>query len=359
MKKGKISESILRRSVFKYIKTKNNKVKQGAGVGLDCAFLSWEEKGELAVSTETAVLPVSEAGRLACIAAVNNLAAGGSKPIAVMLSIVLPLEEEEKKLQEIMKQTEDCCRELQIQIAGGHTEASDSVRNPIITVTAIGYQTKEEAGDGEAAGKLQGQEQKQKQKQKQEQEQQKDQGLDLVMTKWIGLEGTVILAKEKEEELLTRYPLTLIKEAQGLKKHLLIAPEAATALRSGVQTMHDVRNGGIFGALWELSKRMGVGLSIDLKKIPVKQETIEICEFFQLNPYELLSGGSLLMLVKDGEEMVEKLEQEGIFSAVIGKTTEGNDKVIFNEEETRYLEPAKPDEIYKINFKAERKDESK
>lgn len=354
MKKGKISESILRRSVFKYMKTKNDKVMQGADVGLDCAFLSWKEGGEIAVSTETAVLPIPEAGRLAFIAAVNNLAAGGSKPAAVMLSVVLPLEAEEKELQEIMKQTEDCCRELQMQIAGGHTEVSDAVRNPVITVTALGYK-KKEAKDEAGKEKLP----EQKKKQEQMKGQHKDEGLDVVMTKWIGLEGTVILAKEKEEELLARYPLTLIKTARSFEKQLLITPEAATALRSGVQTMHDVRNGGIFAALWEMSKRAGVGLSIDLKKIPVKQETIEICEFFQLNPYELLSGGSLLMIVKDGEDMVKKLEKEGIFSAIIGKTTGGNDKVIFNEEETRYLEPAKPDEIYKINFKAERKEEPK
>ena len=102
--------------------------------------------------------------------------------------------------------------------------------------------------------------------------------------------------------------------------------------------------------MYELAKRMGVGLSIDLKKIPVKQETIEVCEFFDLNPYELLSGGSLLVVTKDGESLVEKLAEENINAAVIGKTTPGNDKVVVNDDETRFLEPAKADEIFKIDF---------
>ena len=95
---------------------------------------------------------------------------------------------------------------------------------------------------------------------------------------------------------------------------------------------------------------MGVGLSIDLKKIPVKQETIEICEFFDLNPYELLSGGSLLIAASDGEELGEGLKETGVSAAVIGKTTGSNDKIIRNEEEVRFLEPTKPDEILKVSF---------
>ena len=51
-------------------------------------------------------------------------------------------------------------------------------------------------------------------------------------------------------------------------------------MKSGVRAMHDVTTGGIFGALWELAEASGVGLEIELKKIPIRQETVEICEFF-------------------------------------------------------------------------------
>ena len=117
----------------------------------------------------------------------------------------------------------------------------------------------------------------------------------------------------------------------------------------GVSAMHDITEGGVFGALWEVAAAGNVGLSVDLKKVPLKQETVEICEFFDLNPYQLISSGSMLIACDKGHDLVELLKKEGIHSAVIGKFTDNNDKVIiYDEGETRYLEPPKTDELYNI-----------
>ena len=72
--------------------------------------------------------------------------------------------------------------------------------------------------------------------------------------------------------------------AKGFDKLLSVVPEAATAVKSGVSAMHDVTEGGIYGALWELAEASGIGLVIDLKAIPIRQETVEICEYYRLNP---------------------------------------------------------------------------
>ena len=173
-------------------------------------------------------------------------------------------------------------------------------------------------------------------------------GDDILATKWIALEGTSIIAKEKEEELLRRYPLDLVRAAQRFDEYLSVLPEAAVAVRSGVSAMHDVTEGGIFGALWEMAESSGVGLEIDLKKIPVKQETIEVCEMYGINPYELISSGCMLMASPDGNTLIRELGKAGIHAAVIGKATAGNDRVLFNEDEKRYLEPPKVDELYKV-----------
>lgn len=335
MRTGKISESILKRSVLREIKNHENAVVKGAGVGEDCAFLSWENpasgkeagSNRVAISTQTVTLPIANAAFLAVMAAANNLAASGAVPSAVTLSLTLPEEAEETLLKEIMRQAESCCQRLKIQIAGGHTEVSSAVRWPVITATAVGVlQSGDKSNPIPVAG------------------------LDIVVSKWIGMEGTSIIAREKEAELLKRYPANLIMLAREQADYLSIAAEAAIALKSGVYAMHDIRNGGIFGALWEVSRKLGVGLCIDLKKIPVRQETIEVCEFYNLNPYELLSGGALIMLTQDGQGLVKKLEDEGISAAIIGSTNDGNDKIVTNQDETRYLEPPVPDEIYKLSF---------
>ena len=140
----------------------------------------------------------------------------------------------------------------------------------------------------------------------------------------------------------------MVQEAEKFEKYLSIASEAAVAAKSGARAMHDVSGGGIYAALWEIAEGAGTGLEVDLKKIPVKQETIEIAEFFELNPYQMLSGGSLLIAVENGKEMVRCLQNAEIPAVVIGKLTEGKDRILINEEETRYLEMPQADEIHKV-----------
>ena len=341
MKTGKISESILKRSVLKYCKTKREEVVKGAAPGVDCAFFTYPDRqgrdagSQLSdchdkvfcAATQAVSLPVIRAGCYAVYAAVNAVAAGGGIPFAMQMALTLPEGTEESELKRIKQLTEEAAGICKVQIAGGHTEVTGAVKYPVISVTAFGYRL--EAADRVSRGLPAA-------------------GQAVVMTKWMGLEGTAILAQEKEAELLERYPFPITTAAKGFAKYLPVLPEAATALKSGATAMHDMRNGGVFGGLYELAGRLGVGLSIDLKKIPVKQETIEICEFFDLNPYGLLSGGSLLIVAEDGDGMVKALQEAGIPAAVIGRTTDNNDKVLHNGEEIRFLEPARPDEIGKV-----------
>ena len=173
-------------------------------------------------------------------------------------------------------------------------------------------------------------------------------GDDVVATKWIGIEGTSIIAREKEEELRERFAAPFVEEAKNFDQLLSVVPDAAAAVRPGVTAMHDVTEGGIYGALWELAEASGVGLEIDLKAIPVRQETIEICEHFRLNPYQLISSGCMLMTAPDGRKLVRDLEKEGVRASLIGRCVEGKAKKILNGEDTAYLERPKTDELYKI-----------
>lgn len=173
-------------------------------------------------------------------------------------------------------------------------------------------------------------------------------GSDILVTKWLGIEGTSILAREREEELLTRFPRTFVDSAKGFDAWISVEPEARIAVEYGVFAMHDVTEGGIYGALWELAQASDIGLEIDLKAIPFRQETIEICEYFGLNPYCLMSGGSMLMAAEHGHDLVGKLSRAGIPAAVIGKATKGPARRIINGDKEAFLERPKPDELYKI-----------
>ncbi len=170
----------------------------------------------------------------------------------------------------------------------------------------------------------------------------------LVVSKWIGLEGTWRIATQRSEELLTRYPPLLVAAAKEQNKWLSVEKESAIAVQAGADAIREVRYGGIFGALWELSRELGRGFCVDLKRIPVRQETIEVCEWFHLNPYELLSGGMLLMAAADVGTLSESLKEAEIPFSVIGSTNGSNDRIVKNGENVRYLGPVASDEIFKI-----------
>ena len=424
MKIGKISETVLKRSVLKQLTNRRNEVRLGAVPGEDCAVLAFESGEQTLVSTqsaegwrmeasadrekEAAAGPQSDCvkeyaavcaqgaavstGRDAVLyglhRALNNIAAEGGKPVAVFLSLLLPPSFEERGLKAMMVQAEEVCAALGVQIAGGHTAVTDAVCRPAATVTAVGKAVPERILPTGGARP----------------------GADLVVTKWVALEGTAVAVKEKEAELLKRFPAYLVEEAKGFDRYLSILPEAgivsaaeavsggmagaagsereakasaaagseregkasaaAEGVREGkaadfaqaagayppafrVQAMTDVSEGGIFAALWKLAEASGVGLEVDLKKLPIRQETVEICNFLDLNPYGLASSGSLLIAAKDGAGLAGLLERNGIPACVVGRTTEGNDRILRNGEEKRFLEPGKPDERYRIGTASE------
>lgn len=326
MKIGKVPENVLKRSVFKQIQYRREEVVLGPGVGEDCAAVELSEDEVFVLSTDPITGAAHEIGKLAVHITANDLATAGADPIGLMLTVLLPPGTQEEELRNLMKEIMTECKELQMTVMGGHTEVTAAVNQILVSVTGVG---KVKKGKLISTGGLKP-------------------GQELVMTKYAGLEGTGIIATEKETELLTRYPKSFLEEAKGLLSQVSVVKDAKIARQFDVSAMHDVTEGGIFGALWEVAVASKVGLEIELNKIPIKQQTVEICEFFDLNPYLLISSGSLLIGADRGSDLVDALKKHGIEAAVIGRTTSGNDKVVYYGDEKRFLEPPKSDELYKI-----------
>ena len=324
MEIGKVPENVLKRSVFKKLTVKRPEVVVHAGVGEDCAVLA-PTGDALVLSTDPITGTAKDIGKLAFHITANDIASSGAELVGMMLTIIFPPENTEEELKQIMKDVTELAAEYNVEILGGHTEVSPAVNQTLVSVTGVGR-----IAPGEmvtTSGLKPGQ--------------------DLVVTKWIGLEGTSILAAEKEKELLAKLPAELVETARAFGKLLSVVPDGRVAMEIGVSAMHDVTEGGIFGALWEMAAASGVGLEVDLRKIPIRQETIEVCEVFDINPYMLISSGAMLIGTDHGSQLVEALKRAGIHGAVVGRATKGNDRVIINGEERRFLEPPKTDELFR------------
>lgn len=325
MEVGKVSETILKRSVFKQLQVKRDEVVIGPGIGEDCAVLNIQEDESIVLSTDPITGATDNLGELAVHITLNDLAASGAEPIGLMLTFLLPEGYREQELKALMKEINQVTYEYNVEIIGGHSEVTGAVVHPVISVTGVGKIKKDRVMTKDAVKP----------------------GMDIVMTKWAGLEGTSILAYDGEELLLGKYNASMIKKAKETKALLSVVKESKIAMQYRTYAMHDVTEGGIFGALWELGAKAGLGLTVDQELIPVKQETIEICEYFDLNPYMLIGSGSLLIVTEESDAMIRELEENGIRGTVIGQMTKGKHRQIKHDEVMRSISPAKSDELYK------------
>ena len=378
MKNGKISESVLKRSVLKQLHTTSDRILFKPAVGEDCAVISMQAGGQtkLVTATQTFTLDVSDKhvrANCAVYDALNNIYAMGAGPVGIELALLVPTTENEAVLRETVRAIDAVCEEAGIVVLGGHTQVSRAVKNIVVTVTAIGeaYEQALTPSSKAAPGMdvivtgyvgLEGTailanvknivvtvtaigeayEQALTPSSK------AAPGMDVIVTGYVGLEGTAILANEKRAELETRFSKAFIDKSAAYIDHISTAMEAASAIGAGVAAIHDASQGGIFGALWDMAEASGIGLDIDLKKLPIRQDTIEISEFFDINPYKLLSGGSLIIIAADGTRVVRELEKTGQNAVIVGATTDSNDRVLISGEERRFLETAQTDEIYKV-----------
>ena len=300
MNPGKVSNSILKRSVLKQIKKREEYAAKPA-IGVDCAYISLQKKDKPAVVSAAAAATAAEC------------------------TVLLPLSAEEAKLREIMETLQKQCEPLGIQISGGHTQGSAAVLEPVVTVTVIGLCD----GKNLSAKNI-------------------HPGQDVILTKWIGISGIRQIIAKNRPEILRFYREDVIEKAQGNAQDMSVGEEAFLAARAGVTGMHDVSEGGIFAALWDMAEAGKVGLDIDFKKIPVRQEIIEICEIFDVNPYELESCGALLMTADNGHDIIKILSDAGIKASVIGRTTADHNKILRNDDEVRYLDTPNRDEVYRF-----------
>lgn len=323
MKTGNVTGAVYDRSVYKKLNHSHSGNVRGAEKGESCAFFSCAEFSHMITARSLTAYSCEESGRYAVYAAANQAAAAGAQKAAgILLEILMPADASEQQLRKIVEDAQQAAAELETVLADVKASVTAAVNRCVVTATA--------AAGVFAAGRH------------------ARPGDQIVMTKWAGLEGSAILAKACRERLAERYPSYLIEDAGRFGQSLSVAKEAAAAVKSGIGAMCAVAEGGVFHALWTLAERAGVGLEIDLRKIPIRQETVEICNWLDLNPYELAGNGSLLCVTEQGDVLAEALQRAGVPAAVIGKVTDNNDRVIVNGEERRFLEPAKEDEIYKI-----------
>lgn len=168
-------------------------------------------------------------------------------------------------------------------------------------------------------------------------------GLVLIMTKYAGLEGTCLLVRENRNGLLNRFPTSFLDQILKLEETLKDDRDRRIAGSFETVPVFEAGEKGIFAALWDFSAELELGLEADLRRIPIRQESIEISNYLDVNPYEISSNGVVLVAAKSSVagDLLREFDRSQINADVIGSFNKGNDRVLLNRGARRFLTPVK------------------
>lgn len=324
MEIGKIPNDVLKKSIISKINIKNKDVLVGPGIGEDCAVIDFGED-VCVLTTDPITAAASNAGTLGVHICCNDIASAGVRPLGVMVTVLAPPSAELEDIAKVMEEVNEACSELGIDVLGGHTEVTDGVNRLIISITAIGKGRKNEFVTTGGARIND----------------------DIVVTGFAGLEGTAILSNDYGDYLRKSLGDNTIDMAQSLLKNISVVKVGLLASSFGVNAMHDATEGGILGAIWEVAEASDLGVYINKKDIPIKKETIEICGALKIDPYKLISSGSMIIAASDGYALSNYLGSHGIDAKVVGKIKESGMIINVNGIE-EIISPPESDEIYKV-----------
>jgi hydrogenase expression/formation protein HypE len=322
METGKLNWDILQRLIKKNSGAERAEVLKSGSIGEDCAVLKMND-GLIVMSTDPVTAATNGLGNIALHININDIATTGAEPLGVLVTILAPKGSTFGDIETVMKDISREARLMNVQVMGGHTEVTDAVNRMVVSLTAVGVVSEDELITTSGA-KV---------------------GDSIIVTKSLCLEGTSIIAKDfpdRSRAVLTEEEL---KEAENYALELSVLKEGML-LKGLASSMHDITEGGVLGALWEMAQASGTGFLVREDLMPVRRVTRKLCESFGLDPLRLISSGSMLIAVRDADEAVRRLEAAGIAATVIGRVTEGRG-ILVAEEEIEVIPPAR-DEIYRL-----------
>ncbi|ADN50360.1 AIR synthase family protein [Vulcanisaeta distributa] len=296
----KLSNEALRRVVFTNLGIADPDIIIGPRVGEDAAVVRVGDK-YLVMHTDPITGAVEGVGWFAINIVANDIAVRGVKPRWFLLTLLLPRNVGEDGIRVIMSDVNRALIELGGSLVGGHTEYTPGIDRVIASTTAIGIGNRYVTTSGAKPGDL------------------------VLITKYVALEGTAVLANDFGEELMGKgVSKEIINRARAFLREISVVKEALE-IADIANSMHDPTEGGLLQGLLEVAEASNVRLRINIDKIPILPETRLIFNALGIDPLKSLSSGTLIATVPRNqvEVAMNRLEKLGINYSVIGEVVNG------------------------------------
>ena len=268
----------------------------GPSVGEDAAVIELGGADTLlAAKSDPITFATDEIGYYAVNVCANDLAVCGARPRFYLPTVLLPKGTMEADVRRICDQIGAACRALEIVVAGGHTEVTAAVNQPVVAGTLLGNivacdpahmdadaRRRPVRTGGCRPGDL------------------------ILLVGGAAVEGTSIIAREKRDELSAQgWTNAALDEAANYlyEPGISVLTAALAAAEAGLVTaMHDPTEGGVATGLWEMADASGCGLKVELSAIPLTALTAAACAAFELDPLGTIASGGLLATAAPEDE---------------------------------------------------------
>lgn len=325
-KPGKIDRESFIRILSQNTGAPRSTVIQGPRFGVDTALIKiGENRGLVMASDPTSLIPnlgLKESAWLSVILTANDIATSGYLPEYAQFVLNLPNNLPKSDLEEYWKHIHSYCSEMGISITGGHTGFGDIGKSTIsggVTLFAEVNLTRVKSTTAVRPN------------------------LDLIMTKSAAVSSAALLAMSFPKHTANKIGAAARKALSTSFYQISILPEVQ-AIQSnnsvyyGVLAMHDITEGGVLGAVFELCEAGAVGAIIKEDQIPLGSHQNQICNLFDINPYQALGAGSLLIACekKVSDMLIHTLKNKGITASKIGETVKNqNERVMVKKDGTK------------------------
>ena len=283
----------------------------GPAVGEDAAVIDFTAGNSatqsdklLVAKSDPITFATDEIGYYAVNVCANDLAVTGATPRFYLPTLLLPVgTADETMVRQIFTQLGDACAKLNIVIAGGHSEVTPAVNQPVIAGTMLGEVARDGyvASSGGRAGDV------------------------ILFAGQVPIEGASIIAREKRADLLAHGFTTTEIDTAAAYLHspgISVIRPAQIATQSGVVTaMHDPTEGGIATGLSELAVAAGVNIEVDLDAIPILPLAAKLCAVYGLDPLGTIASGALLATCapEAANALMAQWTQAGWSGTIIGR----------------------------------------
>ena len=308
---GKVSRRFFEERIAPRLGAERDDVAIGPTHGVDFGVLDVGGRAVVTATDPVSVLPDlgwARAGRFAVDIVLADVAVSGIPPSHLTVSLSLPPEMTDGEFDRLWAAVDAECRDLGVSIVTGHTARYPGASYPWVgaaTAMAVGAHDDVVRPDGARPGD------------------------DLLVTKGPAVEAVGLLS--------TLFPEAVPLEGEALSTAQARLDEAscvrdavAAAAAGEVTAMHDATEGGLLGALHEMSEAAGVRLAVDADAVPLRPGVETACEALEMDPWQATTSGTLLIAVDpaDTDAVVDALEMRETPVGVAGRVEAGSGVVV-------------------------------